>query len=62
MSNILRGTPMGTVQSLYTPPPSIGSQVLGAGATAAGIAMRAKGGAIKEKPAGLADLALYKMR
>ena len=31
MSNILRGTPMGTVQTLYGPPPSMGSQLAGAG-------------------------------
>jgi hypothetical protein len=31
MSNILRGTPMGTVSTLYGPPPSMGSQLAGAG-------------------------------
>jgi hypothetical protein len=31
MSNILRGTPMGTVQTLYGTPPSMGSQLAGAG-------------------------------
>ena len=70
MSDMLRGLPL-TQQSssIYQTPPSLGSQLLGAGATAAGIALRAKGGKIEEaedieyrdKPAGLADLALSKM-
>ena len=68
MSNILRGTPMGTVTSMYTAPPSIGSQIAGLGLAGAGMYgmmnRRAKGGAIKdkEKPrAGLSELALMKM-
>jgi hypothetical protein len=62
MSDILRGLPL-TQQSsaMYQTPPSLGSQLIGAGTTAAGIAMRAKGGSIEEKPAGLADLALSRM-
>lgn len=62
MSDMLRGLPL-TQQSssIYAPPPSVGSQVAGLGAIAAGAAMRAKGGTIEEKPAGLADLALSKM-
>lgn len=70
MSDILRGLPL-TQQSssVYAAPPSMGSQLIGAGTTAAGIALRAKGGKIEEaedieyrdKPAGLADLALSKM-
>jgi hypothetical protein len=36
MSNLLRGTPMGTVQTLYQPSPSIGSQLVGLGTAAAG--------------------------
>lgn len=66
MSNILRGTPMGTVQSLYSNP-SPASQLLGAGTSLAGAYMMgggrfAKGGKVKEpKPAGLADLALSKI-
>jgi len=62
MSDMLRGLPL-TQQSssIYAPPPSIGSQVAGLGAVAAGVAMRAKGGTIEEKPAGLADLALSRM-
>lgn len=65
MSNILRGTPMGTVQSMYQAQPSQMSQLAGlgvAGAGAYGLMNRKKGGAIKEKkPAGLAELALAKM-
>jgi hypothetical protein len=62
MSDILRGLPL-TQQaaSVYQAPPSMGSQLLGAGTAAAGIAMRAKGGSVGEKPAGLADLALSRM-
>jgi hypothetical protein len=66
MSNILRGTPMGTVQSLYTPQPGIGQQVLGAGTSLAGAYMMgggkfADGGYINAQPAGLAELAISKM-
>ena len=69
MSNILRGTPMGTVQTMYNAPPSIGSQIAGlglAGAGAYGLMNRmAEGGAIKDEDkktrAGLADLALMKL-
>jgi hypothetical protein len=62
MSDILRGLPL-TQQSatMYQTPPSFGSQLIGAGTAAAGIAMRAKGGSVGEKPAGLADLALSRM-
>jgi hypothetical protein len=62
MSDILRGLPL-TQQSstMYQTPPSLGSQLVGAGTLAAGVALKAKGGSIKEKPAGLADLALSKM-
>ena len=62
MSDILRGLPL-TQQSssMYQTPPSLGSQLIGGATTAAGIAMRAKGGSVGEKPAGLADLALSKM-
>ena len=62
MSDILRGLPL-TQQSsaMYQTPPSFGSQLVGAGTLAAGVALRAKGGSVGEKPAGLADLALSKM-
>ena len=70
MSDILRGLPL-TQQSasMYQTPPSFGSQMIGAGATVAGLALRAKGGSVgeaedvayRDKPAGLADLALSRM-
>jgi hypothetical protein len=62
MSDILRGLPLTqTASSVYQAPPSVGSQLLGAGSVATGIAMRAKGGSVGEQPAGLADLALSRM-
>jgi hypothetical protein len=75
MSNILRGTPMGTVQSMYQAPPSAASQLIGAGTSLYGahlmggggrkeggvIGNYAKGGAVKKKSAGLAELALSKI-
>jgi hypothetical protein len=70
MSDILRGLPLTqTASSVYQTPPSLGSQLIGGATTAAGIAMRAKGGSVgeaediayRDKPAGLADLALSKM-
>lgn len=67
MSNILRGTPMGTVQTMYSPPPSPVSQLAGLGmlgASAYGM-MKKKGGQIKEKktsgPSGLANLSLQQL-
>lgn len=69
MSDILRGLPLTqTASSVYQAPPSIGSQLIGAGTAITGAALRAKGGKIEEaedipyrdKPAGLADLALSK--
>jgi hypothetical protein len=67
MSNILRGTPMGTVNTMYAQQPSMSSQLAGlglAGAGMYGMANRKKGGAIKDKEktrAGLNELALMKM-
>ena len=69
MSNILRGTPMGTVQSMYAPQPGIGQQLLGAGTALYGASKMAKGGSVsdapvkreKKKSAGLAELALSKI-
>lgn len=67
MSNILRGTPMGTVQTMYNAPPSMGSQIAGlglAGAGMYGMMNRKKGGTVKEGKktrAGLNELALMKM-
>ncbi len=65
MSNILRGTPMGTVQTMYSPAPSPLSQLAGAGTALYGASkLIKKGGAIKEpkqKAAGLAELAMTKI-
>ena len=64
MSNILRGTPMGTVQTLYGGQPSTMSQLAGAGTALYGASkLMKKGGAVKDKPAagGLAALALDKI-
>lgn len=65
MSNILRGTPMGSVSTLFTPQPSAMSQLAGAGTALYGASkLVKKGGAIKEpkkKAAGLAELAMTKI-
>lgn len=67
MSSILRGTPMGTVSTLYQQDPSTLAQVAGAGAALYGATRSAKGGVMRseekqpKKAAGLADLALSKM-
>jgi hypothetical protein len=71
MSNTLRGMPMSQGnQSVYQAPPSMLSQVAGAGLSLAGLSNlfggtgKAKGGSIKEKkgkPAGLPAIVLSKM-
>lgn len=67
MSNILRGTPMGTTTSLYTPTASPLSQLAGAGTALYGASQLMKdGGEVQAKDrnargAGLADLAISKM-
>lgn len=75
-SNLLRGTPSGSTQSMYTASPSAGAQVLGAGTALGGAYLMgggaraakggvmksyAKGGKVKGKAAGLAELALSKI-
>jgi hypothetical protein len=69
-SNLLRGTPSGTTQSLYTAAPSTSSQLAGLGTAALGVSkFMAKGGKVsdakvkreKKKSAGLAELALSKI-
>lgn len=68
-SNLLRGTPSGSTQSLYTAPPSTTSQVAGLGVAGLGLSkLLAKGGTVssevkgkKKKSAGLAELALSKI-
>ncbi len=74
MSNILRGTPMGTVQTLYGGQPSTLSQLAGAGTALYGASKLFKEGGLasitdvkakpvkkKKQPAGLAELALTKI-
>lgn len=64
LSGLLRGTPMGTVNTMYAQQPSITSQLAGLGLAGAGMynLTRKKGGVVKsKKPAGLAELALAKM-
>ena len=61
MSNILRGTPMGTVQSMYMPPPSPVSQLAGLGTAAYGLSKMGgmkEGGEVKAAGGGLMDLAV----
>jgi hypothetical protein len=63
MSYMLRGLPL-TQQSgtVYQTPPSMMSQVAGLGTAALGASkLFAKGGAVSDRPAGLAELALYNM-
>jgi len=69
MSNILRGTPMGTVQSMYQAQPGVAQQLVGAGTALYGASRMAEGGSVsdakvkreKKKSAGLAELALSKI-
>jgi hypothetical protein len=62
MSDMLRGLPL-TQQSgtVYQTPPSMVQQVAGLGLTAKALGAFAKGGSVNERPAGLADLAIYNM-
>ena len=62
MSDMIRGLPMSQLSStMYQTPPSMLSQVAGAGIAAKGLGMFAKGGAVNDRPAGLAELAIYNM-
>ena len=67
MSDMLRGLPLTQQAStVYAQPPSMLGQIAGAGLTAKGLGMFAKGGAVedvayRDKPAGLAELAVYNM-
>jgi hypothetical protein len=67
-SNLLRGTPSGTTQSLYSAAPSTSSQLAGLGTAAYGLSKLAKGGKVSDakvkretKRSSLVDLALSKM-
>lgn len=63
MSDMLRGLPLAQQSAtMYAPPPSFVSQVAGLGTAALGASkLFAEGGAVDERPAGLADLAIYQM-
>ena len=63
MSDMLRGLPL-TQQSstIYSAAPSMVSQAAGLGTAALGLSkLMAKGGAVDERPAGLAELAIHNM-
>jgi hypothetical protein len=62
MSDMIRGLPMSQLSStMYQQPPSMLQQVAGAGLVGKGLGVFAKGGSVDERPAGLADLAIYRM-
>jgi len=62
MSDMLRGLPLSqSASTMYQQPPSLLGQVAGAGLTAKGLGLFAKGGAVDSRPAGLADLAISRM-
>jgi hypothetical protein len=63
MSDMLRGLPLTQQsQAMYAPPPSAVSQVAGLGTAALGASrLFAKGGSVSDRPAGLAELAVYNM-
>jgi hypothetical protein len=62
MSDMIRGLPMSQLSStMYQQPPSMLQQVAGAGLVGKGLGMFASGGSVNERPAGLADLAIYRM-
>jgi hypothetical protein len=67
MSDIIRGAPLSQMGStIYGGQPSQLAQVAGMGLTAKGLGLFADGGAVedvayRDKPAGLADLAIYNM-
>jgi hypothetical protein len=62
MSDMIRGLPMSQLSStMYQQPPSMLQQVAGAGLVGKGLGMFAEGGAVNDRPAGLAELAIYRM-
>jgi len=62
MSDMLRGLPL-TQQAtaMYGQAPSMVQQVAGLGLTGKALGAFAKGGSVNERPAGLAELAIYRM-
>ena len=62
MSDMIRGLPLTQQsQTMYAQPPSMVQQAAGLGITGKALGVFAKGGSVDERPAGLADLAIYKM-
>jgi hypothetical protein len=62
MSDMLRGLPLTQQsQAMYGQAPSMVQQVAGLGITGKALGAFAEGGSVDERPAGLADLAIYNM-
>lgn len=62
MSDMLRGLPLSqSSQQMYQQPPSALSQIAGLGTAAYGVSKMAAGGAVNQRPAGLAELAIHRM-
>jgi hypothetical protein len=62
MSDMIRGLPLTQQsQSMYQQPPSMIQQAAGLGITGKALGVFAEGGSVDERPAGLADLAIYNM-
>jgi hypothetical protein len=62
MSDMIRGLPMSQLSStMYQQPPSMIQQVAGLGITGKALGAFAEGGSVNDRPAGLADLAIYNM-
>ena len=62
MSDMIRGLPLTQQsQTMYAQPPSMLQQAAGLGITGKALGAFAEGGAVGDRPAGLADLAIYNM-
>ena len=62
MSDMIRGLPMSQLSStMYAQPPSMIQQAAGLGITGKALGVFAEGGSVDDRPAGLADLAIYRM-
>ncbi len=62
MSDMIRGLPLTQQsQTMYAQPPSMIQQAAGLGITGKALGAFAEGGSVDDQPAGLADLAIYRM-
>ena len=62
MADMIRGLPMSQLSStMYQQPPSMLQQVAGLGITGKALGAFAEGGSVDDRPAGLAELAIYRM-